>query len=58
MNLTQMMPKVNPSSAFARPQNPRTFNFAKLMPNFSWMKTGLLPKTPAPQYPAGIGMKK
>jgi hypothetical protein len=37
MNFNQMVPKVNPSSAFITHQpNPRNFNFAKLMPSFSF----------------------
>ena len=51
INLNQMMPKLNPSSAFIKPQNPRTFNFNKLIPNFSWMKTGLLPRSATTQLP-------
>jgi hypothetical protein len=56
VGLGQMIPKLNGAQMLGSPLNAqKSFNFAKMIPNFSWMRSKLWPiATPTSQYPSNL----
>jgi hypothetical protein len=53
VTMAQMLPRLNPNSALIAPvNNSRTFNFSKLLPNFSFINNRWPLQTGRSQYPA------
>jgi hypothetical protein len=56
VGLPQMIPRINGPQMLGNPLgSQKTFNFANMLPNFSWMRTRLFPiATPPQQFPSSL----
>ena len=57
VGLAQMIPRLNGAQLIGNPlgNGPRTLNFSRMMPNFSWMRGSLFPiAMPTAQNPASM----